>query len=309
MEARAGERALREVMFMGALGNGVSPLYLKGFPPIPDAANIDDLYTQFHYLGDVLEFRPYQEMRSRNRIAASTPLMQEFRVDGAQALPVSVLLDYAIATGDWIRPEGAQNLELLELRDVRIHLDGLKCAGQVSEFTRHARGQWEGTTWTVLVSFGSSASSTPVASLTLQYGAHRTADATSMADSRPAEPVEIATPAAIEWTGIQLQRARWAASGGGLRAEVAACPVADLWSTAYVPRAYVPHAALENILRAAIARAGGPSRRIRIARIAIGAIPAARMTIVGTENGKWFWTNQGQQFGQIDGLVCERENG
>ncbi|HWB95517.1 MAG TPA: KR domain-containing protein [Bryobacteraceae bacterium] len=300
-----------EVMFMGALGNAVSPLYLKGFPPIPDAANIGALYSQFHYLGDVVEFQPFQTLRSRHRIAAGTaPLMQEFRVDGASALPVSILLDYAIAAGEWTQPEGPAPLHLIELREIAVNLDALKSQGPVYEFFRSAKGQWAGDSWEVDVRFGAGTTE-PVAWLRLVYG-KQPADpapvhAREMADHRTALPVSMA----LRWTGIHMKKARWGRSTTGLLVgEARGCPQADLWSTPYLPDAYLPHAPLENAISAALGLASEPEGRwLKIARLVPQPNPhAADLTILGNQRtGAWWIVDrEGQEITRLEGLHWRR---
>lgn len=314
-----------EVMFMGALGNAVSPLYLKGFPPIPDAVNIGALYNQFHYLGDVVEFKPFQELRSRHRIPIGmAPLMQEFQVDGAPALPVSILLDYAIATGDWTRPEGPEPLHLIGLREIVVDLGALKAEGPVYEFTRWASGRWVGGAWEVEVRFGSprATAAEPIAQLTLIY------------DKQPAGPAPVhprevvnhrtALPVSptLRWTGIHMKRARWGRSSKGLLVgEAASCPQADLWSTPYLPGAYLPHAPVENAISSAVPAAhGNEGRLLRIVRLvpqlepladARDAVPAPNFTILGNQRtGTWWIVNhEGQEVVRLEGLACIREEG
>jgi len=52
--ARSGE-----VTFVGGVGRALNPLQIKGFPPAPELANIQSLYTYFHHLGDVISFGPF----------------------------------------------------------------------------------------------------------------------------------------------------------------------------------------------------------------------------------------------------------
>jgi NAD(P)-dependent dehydrogenase (short-subunit alcohol dehydrogenase family) len=297
-----------EVMFMGALGNAGSPLYLKGFPPIPDAISIEELYTQFHYLCDVVRFRPFQELTSRNRIEIpAAPLMQEFRVQGVAALPVSILLDYAIAAGDWVQPEGHRGLRLLELRGVRVNLRGLKARGTAYEFRREARGQWVDGTWTVEVKLQSNQESTGFrARLTLVYGKSESAASFALPASAKEIKPRREDSGELVWTGIHMKIVRFRQNAdGSFAGEVATCPVADLWSTAYVPRGFLPHTALENIFRtAACWNEGVECAELTIARLQLTENQAGAVVVVrGNEH---FWTihnRSGQPVARIEGLA------
>ena len=57
--------------------------------------------------------------------AASAPLMYEFEADGRAALPLSILLEFAAAAGEWIQPDGVTAAALTEFTDITANLSAL----------------------------------------------------------------------------------------------------------------------------------------------------------------------------------------
>jgi NAD(P)-dependent dehydrogenase (short-subunit alcohol dehydrogenase family) len=271
-----------DVVFMGALGNLGSPVYLKGFPPAEATANIASLYTQYHFLGDVVQFRPGRELRSVHRVSTgSAPLMHEFEVDGCAALPLTTLLEFAVAAGEWIQPDGPRPVALTEITDIRVNLLALKAAGGECLFERLVRRAPDAGSWTVAATFAAPGDGSPFASAKLVYGASLPSleTAPQQLDAECSEAQPAATPG-LHWRGLHLKLARWRASRDGrLVAVVRSCPESDLWSTVRVPAAAVSFTALENIVRAASPQALGPY--LGIARLLPGASRSAELTITG----------------------------
>jgi len=189
-------------------------------------------------------------------------------------------------------------------------VEGLKVTGSEYEFIRHARGRWEGTTWKVEVEFSSTISGGAIARLALLYGNHCDAIPQAPRVEGPASVIEVKPQPDLEWPGIQMRIANWSRRGELLCGEVSSCLVADLWSTTYVPRAFMPHAAVENIIRAAAAHNGLGCRQIRVGRLRLIGTPAApQLTIMGREDTGAWWAGDRHKrpVVELDDLVCSRE--
>jgi hypothetical protein len=299
VSARSGE-----VMFMGALGNLGSPAYLKGFPPAEATANIESLYTQYHYLGDVVRFMPGRELVTRHGISsASAPALYEFEVGGVGALPVSILLDYAIAAGEWLRPAGP-HVALQEIREIAVNLPALRVEGAQYAFARCAVSSSDASTGKVVVTFTKADHSGPIASLELVYGEARESNVLAVRSDADSRDADLPPAPGLRWPGVHLKLARWRETPDGRVVGTAgSCRASDLWSTLRVPASTLPFAGLENILRAASARGRGSG--LRISRLVPGAGSQADLGISGhPADGRWNAVDpEGRVVVQVEGLV------
>lgn len=167
-EIRAAER--QEVVHVGEFGAALAPnqlpalLQMRGYRDFARIACLD------HYLGRVESYDQFGSMRTVHEFRPGAhPCLSEFLVDGTGALPVSVLLEYAMAAGDWVVPRGRPRLYLRELREVRIRPDRLVLGGLPTRMTRHADGGFSDGAWQVRVRF-SDCTGAEVGQLTLVYG-------------------------------------------------------------------------------------------------------------------------------------------
>ena len=139
-----------EAVFVGRVGKALFPAHVKGFPPSPDLPNIGELYTYFHYLGEARSFRPFQSIESSSVLRADmAPAMQDVRWEDAPALPVSVLLEYALSVGDWVQPEPPAQLHWRGLRDLKVELEALACRDGELVLVKRGAGAWRDGEWLV----------------------------------------------------------------------------------------------------------------------------------------------------------------
>lgn len=256
-----------EVMFMGQVGQAVTPVQIRGFGASPDISNIEQLHTRRHYLGELRRYRPFALLETRHRLdPASAPFLDEFLVDGRPAMLIGMLLEYAIATADWVAPEGFRAVELTTIRDLRVRLDGLVLppGGQPLAIDAKARGWQDGALWQVEVQLRPAGGDDDVLRATMGYrdpvpaaagGAAGLLATPALAGRGPEE--DEAQPAAageglarLHWRGRRLPVAAWSGRPGGVhRASPQPVLPADLWARPHPPRLALPLNSLEHALR------------------------------------------------------------
>ena len=283
-ELLAGTRG--EVTFVGKIGRALSPLSLRAYPPSPELPNIDVLYSQVHYLGDTLQFNPARSIRSRMGIdladaaaaqrpegrsraaidARTAPCLSDFRLGGVPALPVSILLEYALALGEWIGPDPWSRLHLWEVRDMEVHLPALRLTAGGTDLESDAVGSWDDGAWVValhVTGLGSEGTQ-ELARMRLVYRGEPP-ESLQVPPETAGAPFSLTAPAAATWAGFVFPLARWSRQrDGGLRGAVRASAEADLWTTVLLPRLVLPASHLENILRASLALRGSATCPARL---------------------------------------------
>jgi NAD(P)-dependent dehydrogenase (short-subunit alcohol dehydrogenase family) len=284
-----------EITFMGAVGRALTPSRLHGFPPIPDLANIEELYSQYHYLGEVSHFEPFRRMRSTNRIvAALAPCLQDVLVDGRPSLPASLLIEYGLTAGSWVTPDPRAALRLHELRDLVVRPAGLAVDGDTYLLERDAAGRWEGADWLVEVRLTrlAGAGRVDVGRLTLLYRREAPPPGALAADRVGLDGHSVAwrppPSTGWRWNGLLFRPASWRRRGdGALVGEVRPGEAADLWSTAYAPTSTLPASHVENALRAALALSDVSDRptELRVERLQLFEGGASPRWLVGDPAG------------------------
>lgn len=240
-----------EAAFLGVLGDTLTPVQVRGFPLHPEAPGYADIYPRVFHLGTPLTYRPGGELVARVVFdAADTPALTDFEVNGHLAVPVSLLLENALASAAWVgpRPTG--------VRDLRVRLDGLVLDDGKLELVRSTRRSKVDGLTVVDVRFTRNTGDV-VAELRL---VHTT--------GLPAAVQDSACPAAIDrrWRGVVFPVA-------GQTGEVREpCPD-DLWTLPVTPPLALPLAALENVVRSV------PGDRIRLAELVIHGKPATTSRI------------------------------
>jgi hypothetical protein len=201
------------------------------------------IVTARRFFGGVKEFAEHHHFATRHHWAAgSQPYLLR---DGT--LPVPMLLEYTLATGDWVRPEGHPRQHLVEIADLEVRLPGLVLSdhdGLTLEID--ATGSWSGKIWEVRVTAmdgGGGGASAPVATLTLRYGAK---------------------PSVIDMPGPV--------------GSLSVAPHSDdgMWCTPLVPRACLPHPTLAAGFRLAAARTRSTPTRLTLRSLV--AVPGCLST-------------------------------
>ncbi len=246
-----------EVMFIGQVGAALVPNQLRGFWLFTGHPDLPRLHALAHFLGRVEVFEPFTQVRGTvTHTAGAHPCLADFTVDGAPALPVSVLLEQACAVADWVPPPGWPVQHLAELRDVEVHLPALRL-GPGAGFTTRATGSEQPDGWTVAVTV-TTGTGDRVASMRLRY------------QEKPPEPLPAlpagpapAAPApsrSLSWRGMAIGRPQWR-ENEVLLPEVTAT---DLWTSPFPPTHGIPPAAIE-----AVVQASGAERTFTLRRIAL----------------------------------------
>ncbi|MEO8627403.1 MAG: SDR family NAD(P)-dependent oxidoreductase [Betaproteobacteria bacterium] len=247
-----------EVCFPGRPGVAVSPLELKGFRLVtPDFPSFDALNSRAHYLGALLEHRRARTMRSRARIdASSTPMLDEFRVAGHRAVPISLLLEYAAAlAADELTPENWPALRLVELRNCTFELTHLTLEESQSafEFERDAHARWDGARWVVDVAFVTPGSRRQFGSVQIVFvRADEAPEPSRSVLAQAIEPVAMSATRHVAWSLTVLDAGVWGRTAQGeLVGKVRRRFANDVWALPYAPRMRLPGWLIEAALQAA----------------------------------------------------------
>ncbi|WP_052745656.1 KR domain-containing protein [Allosalinactinospora lopnorensis] len=252
-----------EVAFVGYLGKGLSPSQAVGFPAVPELPGFDQAYPKIFHLGEVLDHQPNTFLRSVFTVHRDwAPVAADFLVEGAEALPVSVLLENAARAAEWVLPPDGPPLGLSRIEAVVVPLSLLRLRDAEVRLEREVRGEYRGHQWVVEATFRRAGEEGgPEARLRLVHSPPDGHDPPAPTE-RPDTQVRTwrtGTPA-LRWRGVVIPSADWHQDPAKrLVAEVRPCADADLWVSPFVPRATVPVAALENILRATTHQGGGLS--------------------------------------------------
>jgi NAD(P)-dependent dehydrogenase (short-subunit alcohol dehydrogenase family) len=287
-----------EVMFIGQVGAALVPNQLRGFWLFTGHPDLPRLHALAHFLGEVEEFEPFRRLRSAISHRAGThPCLGEFRVGGAPALPVSVLLEQACAVADWVVPPGWPAQHLAELRDIVVHLPRLRL--DRPRFTTEAAGEQRPEGWTVAVTVRTEDGAT-ACTLTLLYRATPPEPfAAAPAHTGERQPVAAPRPAALLWPGIAIGRPTWFTRGDGTTEVLLPAVTAnDLWTSAFPPEHGIAPAAVESIVRAAVPDADTP---LRIARIAVRPGAQRVAALHGSPDGRtWLGTGDATTVLRVD---------
>ena len=93
------------------------------------------------------------DAHARRHRCVCDAFLQEFHVGGQAAVPVSLLLEYAIALGVEIVPDNWPVLHLTEMRNASFDLQALGGGDGTFVFERDAIGRWHSDRWLVDVTF------------------------------------------------------------------------------------------------------------------------------------------------------------
>jgi NAD(P)-dependent dehydrogenase (short-subunit alcohol dehydrogenase family) len=264
-----------EVMFIGQVGAALVPNQLRGFWLFTGHPDLPRLHALAHFLGRVEVFEPFRRIRSTRTYRAGTdPCLTEFEVDGAPALPVSVVVEQACAVADWVVPPGWPVQHLTELRNLTVHLARLRLTpSEDVDFTTEAVGSLQPDGWTVHVTIAAAAGL--VASVSLVYQSEPWAIVGEVeppkalpAGESPTSP-SLRTAPALSWSGIVVGPIRWRGSlTAQSQAELPTVTAADLWTVPFPPSHGIAPAAIEAVTAVETAT-GRAASELHLARIAV----------------------------------------
>jgi NAD(P)-dependent dehydrogenase (short-subunit alcohol dehydrogenase family) len=140
-----------EVCFNGPVGSAVTPAHLRGFPVFSEVPQAERLFSPLFFTGEILDFQIFTSVRAASWIEPRvTPAMYDFTLAGRPALPVSLLLEYAVSLAEWLAPEGWPELYLETIRGLEIDLAGLRVnQGEGFTLLKDAVGSWQEGKWVV----------------------------------------------------------------------------------------------------------------------------------------------------------------
>ncbi|MFH8366930.1 SDR family NAD(P)-dependent oxidoreductase [Streptomyces sp. NPDC018031] len=256
-----------EITFVGPLGRAIDPGQAVGYPVVPALPGFHGSYPRILHLGEVSVFRPHARLDAlvtfdRERV----PALGDFSVDGAAAVPVSLLLENALRGAEWLVPEDFPTLRVSALEQIVLPLSLLRLDGGTARLERTARGFHEGRDWVVEVGYhrpGDPAG--PRARVRVVHTAAGTDDTPARPAAPPRPEVAQTTtlrsgPPFLRWHGAVVPLAVWE-QGPDDRpvGRVRPCAANDLWATPYVPHPALPVAVLENIISRCTRRGDGLS--------------------------------------------------
>ncbi len=306
-----------EIAYPGRPGRAVSPSELKGFRLVtPDFPSFDMLYSRSVYLGTVVDHRRARSMRTRVTIdPRHTPLLGEFRVGGKAALPLSLLLEYAIALGaDEVVPDNWPKLRLSELRTCSIDLSGLVLSQPVYTLEREATGRWNGNQWVVDVAFATRRErgfeSFGYAQIVFERDEAPAVFGGVLATPGTSIPAVVENARGLEWTGAVLKPDHWSRYSNDVFASmIEPTHAADVWATPYVPSLRLPTALIEASFRACAVPSSKDSvaTTVTFDRFALLAQKVNANRVIRSSDGNVFtFTGNDQQITHvIEGLSVE----
>ncbi|MDN3028372.1 KR domain-containing protein [Streptomyces sp. S.PB5] len=271
-----------EVTFVGPLGGAIDPGQATGYPVVPDLPGYAEVYPKIHHLGEVISYEPHARLVSRVHFdRATAPVLTDFLVDGAEAVPVSLLLENAVRGAEWVVPPDFPELSVDCVEDIVIPLDLLRLDGPTTFWERELRGVHDGRSWTVEVRFRrpGDGGQGPEAKARIVYTPGDTrspapprSGVTRMTTWRSGLPV-------LRWRSSLVPRAQWTrAADGRWAGEVRPSASNDLWATPAVPRTILPVSALENVVRLCAQQGTGLS-------VSVDPLTVGRVTLHAEEDG------------------------
>lgn len=242
-----------EVVFLGRVGSVMMPTQLFGYQAISGHPDLPRLRGLLHHLGDLEEYRLFRRLRSSMVLwADSDPCMSELTVQGAPAVPVSVVLEHAVAAGDWIVPEGWPAIHLTELRDLEVDLLALRFADGRLALTRVAEGREKDHEWQVSVRLSRSDGGLVLA-VTMVYAELPPAITVPPGTVRTGgQAVEVNRDGPLRWAG-SLFPAPQAVAGDRTGRDLLPTQTTpdDLWASPFPPAATIAPGAVEALVWAA----------------------------------------------------------
>ncbi|MBG0566143.1 SDR family NAD(P)-dependent oxidoreductase [Actinoplanes aureus] len=234
-----------EIGFMGEIGE-VAPQYLNGIPLPPGWAGRSTMLSRRFFLGEVVAYAPGSLLESEHRVDADwATCVDDVRIDGVPALPVSLALEYLQAVSLWLGPPGEEAPGHRYLRDVWVRPGVLRLPpGGEMTLVRRARSRWDGDDWVIDVS--------------LWHGEVCAAEGRvvyTTGDEQPAPPFDAegrpAVPAAVRyrWSSMDVAIAEQPASGGEWAVPVARTSALDLFTLREPPQPQLPINHLETVIR------------------------------------------------------------
>jgi hypothetical protein len=277
-----------EAMFLGRVGTALAPTQIRGFLKFADHPDLPWLLSRHHYLGRVEEYAPFRRIRSRNRLAAREhPCLADVLVNGSPALPVSVAIEYAVSTGEWLPPEGWPIQHLTEVRDLHIDLGQLALTPEL-DLVKEATAGRESDAWVVRVRLTAGPGGASLLSAAMVYRDHPPAPSSTEPPSAVGETWHPSEEGRMSWHGIAFRRPRWRGDDKTAIADVEPASASDLWALPYPPRSVLPGVGLEAVVQGVLGVAEAGGTHLTIARLERRSGPSSESRVWGRP-AEGFW--------------------
>ncbi|MBA0050975.1 SDR family NAD(P)-dependent oxidoreductase [Streptomyces sp. AJS327] len=116
-----------EVSFVGPLGRALDPVQAVGYPMPPSLPGYRETYPRVFHLGTPETYAPGERLSGHVQFdAASAPVLRDFTVRGAPALPVGLLLESAARAAEWLLPPDGEPA-LLAVEELTVPWSLLRC--------------------------------------------------------------------------------------------------------------------------------------------------------------------------------------
>ncbi|MGO4339800.1 cytochrome P450 [Labrys sp. KB_33_2] len=269
-----------EIMFMGSIGQAVTPVQINGFPMIYDVSGLPYLIYRRHHVGAVRRFIPFRHIST---VATLDPRFAAFMHErdwaGRSALAPTMAIELALGAGSWVMAQDFKPTVLAAIRDVRLDLRACRLfdGAAVIELLHDAEGRWEGDDWVVDVKANRCDIADPLLTMTVVF-----------------RPFEAA--AAQNWSSDDS----WLGPSVTMRS----ADGADLWALPYPPSPALPVAQLDHIIRQACKGLDSQASKLWAAdEIVLGpADPATETRIVAGGQGRYaVLSGDDQLVASIDG--------
>ncbi|MFF8810707.1 KR domain-containing protein [Streptomyces pactum] len=259
-----------EITFVGPLGRAIDPGQAVGYPVVPALPGFTASYPRIFHLGTVRRYRPHALLDATVTFdRAQAPVLGDFQVDGADAVPVSLLLENALRATEWLVPEDFPALRVEALEDIVVPLALLRLTDGTARLDRTARAFHDGHHWVVEVGYHRAGDTAgPRARVRVVHavrgdGPDIAGPARPPAPPRPqvAQTTTLRSgPPFLRWRGAVVPAAEWEPGPADRPVgRVRPCAANDLWATPYVPHPALPVAPLENVVRRCTRRGDGLS--------------------------------------------------
>ncbi|MEV6122088.1 KR domain-containing protein [Streptomyces sp. NPDC052077] len=306
-ELAAGTRG--EVTYVGPFGRALGPLQALGYPGSEELPGYRALVPALFHLGDVSDHAPHRGLTARITLTRErVPVLTDFEVDGAPALPVSLLLENALWAAAWLPPEDLAPLVPDRFEDIRVRPAALRLDAGAAPLERTARAAYVDGAWHVEVVYRTGAA-LPREAARLRV-VHRAADGPravpgagpggAVPEGAPARRGGEGAPRGLRWRGRVLPLASWQDTAGALvAARLTEAPANDVWMLPRWPEQSLPLTALENLLRRTPADGPGGPPELRVRRISLLRPPGtarmsgARLLVEGDpRRGDWLVSDE-----------------
>ena len=128
--AETGAPESGEAVFMGAVGDAVTPIQLLGYPPLPGLAGVDTLLTRRHHVGRPRDFRPYVSIATDYDVdPRRLDLRSILRRNTEGFLLAALVMEHALQAAYWARSEDSAPLKLVRADRITVDVGACRRAG------------------------------------------------------------------------------------------------------------------------------------------------------------------------------------